>query len=151
MSKKSQLLLVVFISTVQLAVTLIAVAWLFGWFEARTCEFAEKQVHKDNRFICRQIAGRIKEMNLEEISPGSESWKKLQKFVESVTLPDDGFVSVIDSMSGKILCHPRVAQDSHLLGTTWDRFMANPAGRSFLDALSGSPFQKDMDATLKPL
>ncbi len=149
MSKKSQLLVVVFISTVQLAVSLIAVAWLFNWFESRNREYAEKQVVETNRFVARLMAQRIDEMGLHDLTTGSRDWERLQKFTELVALPGEGFVSIINATNGKILCHPGMGRHANLVGSTWDPFLSGSNGESFLAVLTGSPWQKDMYANLK--
>ena len=142
MTKNSQLLIIVFISTVQLALTLLSVAWLFGWIHDKTEDIAQKQVSEVNLFISGQIADRVKEMKLDDVSLGTEDWRKLQRYVASTDLPDHGFVSVIDADTGKILCHPNANQDLKLLDKTWDEFRVNPSDPSLTSEFAEKRIQK---------
>ncbi len=142
MSKNSQLLVIVFISTVQLALTLIAVAWLFGWIHDRTQTIAQKQVSDVNQFIAGQIGERVFDMRLTDIEVGSSDWKKLQSFVTSTQVPDSGFVSVVDARTGKIICHPSARQNPSVLGSTWDRYLYQSEHNTFIESFEDSNFQK---------
>ena len=142
MTKNSQLLVIVFISTAQLALTLLAVAWLFGWIHERTHEVAQKQVSEVNHFVSRQIADRISAMNFTDVNVGTEQWRQLQRYITCTNLPDDGFVSVIDGDSGKIICHPNAGQDLTILGKTWDEFRVDPSRKTLLEELEEKRMEK---------
>lgn len=142
MTKNSQLLIIVFISTVQLALTLLSVAWLFGWIHDRTNDIAQEQIGEVNRFIAGQIADRVDQMELHDITVGTEDWRKLQRFVASTDLPEHGFVSVVDSETGKIVCHPNVNQDLTLLEKTWDDFRLSPDDPSLISEFAEKRIQK---------
>lgn len=142
MTRNSQLSIIVFISTVQLALTLLAVAWLFGWINERTQEIAQKQTNDVNEFISNQVADQVTEFGLNDVNVGSEDWQKLQNFVAKTKLPDLGFISVIDAQSGEIVCHPQAGNDRTLLGRSWDRFLISTESESVLNAFAGPQVER---------
>jgi len=69
------------------------------------------QALEDNRLIAKQFGRLIEEMDLNQIPLVSERWERLQNAVEGISLPNNGFVCVVDSRSGKLLCHPEMRQN----------------------------------------
>ena len=136
MTKSTQLLVIVFISTAQLALTLLAVAWLFGWIESETGEVARNHVGGVNRFVADQLGSHIRSMDLEDVKYGSPDWNRLQAYISEIRVPDNGFVSVIDSSTGEIIWHPRAIVDQQMIGQTWDSMVKFPSGRKLVDSVS---------------
>ena len=138
MPKKSKLFIIIFISTAQLALTLLAVAWLFNWTQDETRILANKQINEVNQFASQQLADRIGTMRLNNLNQGSEDWEKLQAVIGNVSLPFDGFVSVVDSHSGHIIAYPGAEVDSHMVGKTWDTSVFSPVRGDMLASLAQS-------------
>jgi HD-GYP domain-containing protein (c-di-GMP phosphodiesterase class II) len=51
-----------------------------------------------------------------ELRPLSADWEQIQRIVERTRLPNDGFLCVIESDSGRVLCHPEL-RDNPILAT----------------------------------
>jgi response regulator RpfG family c-di-GMP phosphodiesterase len=89
---------VILIASVQLALMLIAVMALFSWVLECAEDSVYEQVCDDNRVISRQVAHDIvKEANS---GPARIGWKKI---LSSTGMPNGGFLSLIDSKSGKVI------------------------------------------------
>ena len=143
MTRNSKLLLVVLISTAHLAISLVAIAWLFGCLEQNYRQQISSQVSQANHATIAQAVAHVESMNLGTLSYKSDDWCRLQEFVEDTGRSDDAFLSVIDLTNGMILCHPTLTRDGRLHGTSWDDYVINSSEGSFLDQITDSIFQEN--------
>lgn len=74
------------------------------------------QIKLDNARYAEGLASVI-ESTIEggDTAYGSANWSRMQRAVEEVRMPADGFACIIDK-DGKILCHPELASSPGLLG-----------------------------------
>lgn len=84
-----------------------------------------------------QIVGLIEMMDLNDLTPGSDDWRRLQDVVERTSLPHGGFLCVIDRDTGRILCHPQLAQQPELAQRSLsDMMLSGPHAGTPLSELS---------------
>ena len=141
MTRNSQLLLVVFISAAHLAISLVAIAWLFDYIDQANHEQTRTQAAKANHATCTQTIAHVNSMNLKGLDRQSNDWSRLQAFVEETGRSDDSFVSIIDTNSGAIICHPSLSVNKKLYGSNWDKHVANRQKGSFLTQITASLFR----------
>ena len=99
---------VILIGLLSLSVFLCFAAGVYAyshWLEAGIQTTVREQVLADNIQTAKQLARLIDEMELADLDQ-YDSWDRLQSVVEDIELPNDGFVCVVDSSSGFLLCHP---------------------------------------------
>lgn len=92
----------------QLVVLLIGVGLFAHWMTGRMVQLVRHQVLQDNQQIAAQMAGLIEQLQPRDLKRGSSDWEKLQTTVEKISLPNDGFLCIIASGSGELLCHPEL-------------------------------------------
>ncbi len=75
-----------------------------------------EQVKADNARYAEGLAVLIESMDLSpQTTYGSENWRRMQRAIEQVQMPADGFACILDS-DNKILCHPELESAPDLLG-----------------------------------
>ena len=105
MKTKPGWLVVILISSVQLAILLIAVLMLFSWFSSKTEETVQKQVCGDNRVIASHILHDAKAADIKDISSqDTEDFKRLSAIAQHIEMPNYGFICIVDSKTGKTVC-----------------------------------------------
>jgi len=144
MTKNSQLLVIIFISTAQLTLMLLTVVWVFGWVESESERVGQSNLIKLNGFVARQISEQIEASELYSVEAGSDGSRRLQQMVAEVQIPGDGFVSIVDATTGRIVAHPRAVRDSSIIGQYWDPMVIYPVPGSLVKSLdhcrlSGNP------------
>ena len=99
--------IVILISSVQLALLLIAVLVLFSWFLGQTEESVGSQTCRDNHVIAEQIVKAIDASELREIRQNGDDLDRLTEILANVRVPNLGFSCVFDARTGKTICwHP---------------------------------------------
>jgi response regulator RpfG family c-di-GMP phosphodiesterase len=73
------------------------------------------QVLESNGVLARQLSSMVESQRLGPIARDSVAWHWLQSNVELISLPNDGFVCILDR-DGRVLCHPRLKDDPSLVG-----------------------------------
>ena len=97
--------MVILISSIQLAILLIAVLMLFSWFSSKTEETVQRQVCGDNRVIASHILHDTKVANIKDISSqDTEDFKRLSAIAQHMEMPNYGFICIVDSKTGKTVC-----------------------------------------------
>jgi response regulator RpfG family c-di-GMP phosphodiesterase len=99
-------LLILLLLASQAVCFLPGVAWFSSWLRGSLVQTLRQQVLADNQLLAQQMATLIDQMKLDSLQPGSPGWERLQTAVETIRLPNGGFLNVIDSQSGRVLCHP---------------------------------------------
>jgi len=108
MKTKPGWLIVILISSVQLALLLVAALMLFSWFSSKTEEVVQKQVCDDNRVIAQYILNRAKSERVRDVgTPGTQDYHRLSKIAQKVQMPNHGFVCIVDGRSGSTVCPRR--------------------------------------------
>jgi HD-GYP domain-containing protein (c-di-GMP phosphodiesterase class II) len=105
MKNKPGWLVVILISSVQLAFFLIAVMLLSSWFMNQTEETVGKQACNDNIALTQQIVRAIETSNVRDIRQAGTDLQNLQGILEQISIPNDGFSCVINARTGEALCH----------------------------------------------
>lgn len=82
--------------------------WFSRWLDDSIKQQASRQVLEDNTLIAAQMAQLIDTMQLQDLETGSQDWHRLQKVVEKIELPNQGFVCITSSSDGRLLCHPEL-------------------------------------------
>ncbi len=82
---------------------------LFGrWLGERLYGTIADDVLATNRHMAEQVAYAIDLLGIDDLSYGSQPWRSVQRLIENTTLPNEGFVCVIERDSGNLLCHPQI-------------------------------------------
>lgn len=82
------------------------VALFAGWLNGAIRHTVHQQMLSDNLQIAEQLTGLIHEIGLHDIRSDEQEWWRLQRVVADIRLPNEGFVCVVDSGDGALLCHP---------------------------------------------
>ena len=103
-------LLILLLVASQAVCLLPGVAWFSGWLRSSLMQTLQQQVLADNQLAAQRVAALIDQMKLDSVQPGSAGWERLQTAVEAIHLPNDGFVSIVDGDTGRLLCQPDVRE-----------------------------------------
>ncbi len=122
-------LLVVTLLVAQLVMLLGGVFWFGQWIEGRLASMVRERILEANRQFAVQISRLIEQMELDGVRVGSPGWERLQRLVEQTTLPNGGFLCVIDEASTRVLCHPGLAQDPELANRALGDLIVRHDGR----------------------
>ena len=88
-----------------LLIILLAVVFTFGWLHDISVEKLGQQACLDNQFIASRIVSSAESAMLRNVrEEGSQDLQKLQSIISIGSLPNDGFVWVLDRHSGSSLC-----------------------------------------------
>lgn len=139
MKIKDRWMLMILIAGGQLACLIGALFWFASWLNTGLLSQIRRQVQATNEQFVNQTVDMIRRMHIGELQPGSPDWGHVQTIVERTKLPNDGFVSILDSSQGRILCHPEVRQNPILLSMQPGQIMLEgPQGGSrMIDAGRG--------------
>jgi len=74
-----------------------------------------RQVLADNQQYAIQTSEFIKSAGISDLSSAGQDWTRLQELAERAHLPNDGFMSIIGSDTGRLICHPHIRQHPVLL------------------------------------
>ena len=113
MKNKPGWLVVILISSVQLALLLVAVMILFSWFFNQAKQTVGRRACSDNSALSQQIISAIENSEVRDIQNiGQEDHEKLRRILSQIEVPNDGFACVINAQTGATLCHDRSQLDS---------------------------------------
>ncbi len=149
MKNKPGWLFVILISSVQLALLLIAVMMMFSWFLNQIEETVGRQACGDNRVLTQQIVGAIETDEIREIRDNEPDHDKLQSILSRIQIPNDGFACIINAQSGKTLFQNPAA--SPKLISSFDKVMLKPLARNsnlripLLESVSSQPGLRHFD------
>ena len=114
MKIKKRWLLVVLISSTQLATMLLSVMYFADWIEQEFKSFARGQVFDNDKYIVSEIANDLENFSLKNLDQDSETREKIQDFVSTRKLPEDGYAMIFDLESGNVVFHPRMNKDPRI-------------------------------------
>lgn len=83
-----------------------------------------EQVKEDNARYAEGLAGVIEVMDVGDIAFGSPGWARMQRAVEELDMPADGFACILDG-DNRIVCHPELGARPGLRGQD----LSAPLGR----------------------
>jgi len=115
MKINNRLLLMVLVSGGQLACLMGGLLWFGNWLGAGVLSRLRQQALDANEQFASQTADMIRRMHLNGLRPGSADWEQIQKVIEQTKLPNDGYLCIIESEHGRILCHPDLRHNAILL------------------------------------
>jgi response regulator RpfG family c-di-GMP phosphodiesterase len=142
-------ILVLLLSTGQMVCLLGALFWFAHAVQHTTSEIVRQRTLAASEQFAAQTAAFIQQLGLKDLSVGSDDWQRLQQFIENNRLPNEGFLCVIDSRDGRIVCHPELSERPELA----DRDVASailhgPAGdRRLVDLETGAGWSELPDGT----
>lgn len=102
-------MLVLLLSAGQFVCLAGAVVYFAGHVRSTTHDLVRKRILHSSQQFAAQVAQRIGTMGLTDR-------EQLQRLVEITTLPDDGFLCVIDAADGRVVCHPDIEHDQRVAG-----------------------------------
>ena len=122
---KKNAILIATLAAFQLFVLLIGVAVFAQWVNNRMSSVVRRQVLQDNEQIAAQMALLIEQSQPRKLKRGSRDWEILQSTVEKISLPNDGFLCIIESNSGELLCHPDLRRMPNMMSPAMARLNQN--------------------------
>lgn len=91
-----------------------AIVTVAFWAQSSVSDGMADQALADNHLVAEQMGRLIDDMGLHDLSMGSDDWAKLQEIVTEARLPNDGYLCVTGSDSGKLICHPDLRKNPAL-------------------------------------
>ena len=140
---KKRFALVVVTSVAQLVCLCWGVFLFDHWLQNSIRTTMTNQVLADNVETARQMTRLIEETEITDIDRNLESWGRLQKIVKDIRLPNEGYVCVVSSSDGQLLCHPNLTTHT-LLAADQAADAGSMAAKKWMMA------KKDMQPTAKP-
>ncbi len=119
MSRRKQWSFVILISTVQLALMLIVVLWMFSQYGDTADRVIRRQIANSNHAFASQLVHQIRSMNLSDFRENPKEQAKLQTLVEETRIPNRGFIALLDAKTGRYLFHPEIQTAPPLTGEFW--------------------------------
>ena len=127
MKNKPGWLFVILISSVQLALLLIAVMVMFSWFLNQTEETVGRQACSDNHSLTQQIVSSIEAAEIRDIRDNGPDRDKLLAILTDIQIRNDGFACVINARTGKTLC--RAPKQPALVGDSFENVDVQPLAK----------------------
>jgi response regulator RpfG family c-di-GMP phosphodiesterase len=135
----NRVLLMILVSGAQLTCVTAGLVWFGKWMSASILSEMREQVLTSNEQYVTQMTDMMRRWKLESLHPGSDDWERVQRIIEQTRLPNDGYLSIIETNQGRLLCHPDLRQNPILmsmqLGT--HTFDANDGGLMIKDCAAG--------------
>lgn len=112
---KSRSFLLALLVASQAACLGFGVMWATGWLWRNFENVVYDYVIAEGKAVAQEVALKVSEMRLHDVEPGSAGWQRLQRLCEQEMIPHSGFVCIMRSDTGAMLCHPNLQQDPGLL------------------------------------
>lgn len=103
MNIRKRWLLVVLISSTQLALMLVGVMYASDWIRKEMSRLDREHIIVNNAALVELQVAKIDAMNLQDWSEGSSDWNQLQTFVENTKLPKNGLLCIVELESGNVV------------------------------------------------
>jgi len=91
---------------------LAALAWYGKLLQRGLTLVLREQIAAVNAQVVGQLAEFIQEWDIADLSPGSDDRARLQELVETLQLPNKGYLCVLDSRSGDLVSHPALRREA---------------------------------------
>lgn len=126
-------------ASAQMLCLVLGVFWFSSWLQRSVIDGGRIQILQANEAISEFLANRIDDLQLDTLEQNSPDWMRLQSLVEEVDLPNDGFVSVVDDATGKVICHPDLNTNPDLASISVKNFVlyGSHGARRFGDLFVG--------------
>ncbi len=102
----------------QLVCLLAALLWFGAWLEHGLARVVRDRVLSASHQMAVQIVHMIELMDIDDATPGSPGWQRMQKLVEDTQLPTGGYLCVVSNDDGRVLCHPEIRSRPELTRMT---------------------------------
>ncbi len=112
----------------QLVCFLAALLWFGAWLERGLGEVVRDRVLSASHQMAVQIVHMIELMDIDEATPGTPGWERMQKLIEDTKLPTGGYLCVVRGDDGRVLCHPEFRSRPELAQTTIDDILRSEIG-----------------------
>ena len=112
-SIKRRCALIAMIALSQAICLCVGMAFFSSWLHRSMQQAVTDQVLADNIMVAGQMTKLIEQMNVSDLRENEASWSQMQAAIGDLTLPNDGFVCLVDADSQQLLCHP--ALEAHPL------------------------------------
>ena len=122
--------LIALIAACQIICLLGATGFFSVKLRASIRETIHDQVLADNIQTAQQMTALIRQLEVDDLRESLASWQRMQRSIQDIRLPNDGFVCLTDDADGAILCHPLLTNPpTHLAISTGDAIegMSKPA------------------------
>ncbi len=107
----------------QLVCFLGALLWFGAWLERGLGEVVRDRILSASQQMAVQIVQMIELMDIDDATPGTAGWERMQKLVEDTKLPTGGYLCVVREDDGRVLCHPEIRSRPKLAETTLDEIL----------------------------
>jgi cyclic di-GMP phosphodiesterase len=107
----------------QLVCFLGALLWFGAWLERGLTVVVRQRILAASEQMAVQIVHMIELMGIDDATPGSEGWQRMQKLVEETELPTGGYLCVVSSDDGRVLCHPQLRHRPELAMATLEQLL----------------------------
>jgi len=114
---RSRSALIVLVAAGQLICLSLGLALFGRWLGREVGGLVRDGYRGNNIHTAGQMARIVELMKLEDLQTGSESWKRLQAVIETIRLPNEGFVCAVSNADGSVLCHPQLGEREDLRQT----------------------------------
>ncbi len=99
-------ILIATIAVTQTACLTAGVLFFATWMRTSVSEIVYQQVLDDNVQMTRQLTVLVQQMDVGDVRENPASWRRLQRVIGHIELPNNGFVCLTDARNGDLLCHP---------------------------------------------
>jgi response regulator RpfG family c-di-GMP phosphodiesterase len=114
---RSRSALIVLVAAGQLICLSLGLALFGRWLGREVGSLVRDGYRANNIHTARQTASIVELMKLSDLRVGSDDWGRLQAVIETVRLPNEGFVCVVSNTDGSVLCHPQFREREDLRQT----------------------------------
>jgi cyclic di-GMP phosphodiesterase len=107
----------------QLVCLLVALLWFGAWLERGLGDVVRDRILSASHQMAVQIVHMIELMDIKDATPGSPGWQRMQTLVEDTQLPTGGYLCLVSSIDGRVLCHPQIRSRPELADMTIDQIL----------------------------
>ena len=112
---KSQL--IEWLAGTQVILLILALGCFGAWIKVKLGSLIRQQIIAENQLIAEQMGRVLESLPTESMVFGDSNWNRLQTIVEEAILPNDGFLCIASSETGRLLCHPKMRTNPGLRNT----------------------------------
>ncbi len=103
---KSQL--IEWLAGTQVILLALALVCFGGWIKIKLGALIRDQIIAENQLIAEQMGRVLGSLQSSPVEFGDVQWDRLQTLVEDTKLPNDGYLCIASSETGRLLCHPKM-------------------------------------------
>ena len=96
--------LLLLIASGQLLCLTLGVFWFSGWLQRSVMDGERIQILQANEALARFLAGHVNQLGVDGRRDSGE-WSEVQKLLEKLQLPNEGFACIADAQTGQVHCH----------------------------------------------